>query len=115
MNNAYFLTLILSNADDSDSSDDEQSHQRVGVRLPYSQGQNHSQGEQYSNGSAVQPWYGHSRSALPDETASGHSVSSSDKEFVQQTREKNENADASDKEEALEEYKEGYKEAYGAD
>lgn len=67
--------------------------------MPYGQGQNHSQGEQYLNGSALQPGYGHSR-ALPDETAS-----SKDKESVQETQEKYEKADAFEKEEALEEYK----------
>lgn len=81
--------------------------------MPYSQGQTHSQGDQYHNGSAVQPAYAHSPAALPDETASGHSVSSSDKESVQEAREEYENADASDKEEALEEYKEEYEETYG--
>lgn len=79
------------------------------------QGQNHRQGDQYYSGSTVQPGYGHSPAALPDETASGHSVSSSDKESVQEAREEYENADASDKEEALEEYKEEYEEAYGDD
>lgn len=81
--------------------------------MPYGQGQNHSQGDQYPNGSAVQPGYGHSPAALPDEIASGNSVSSSEKESVQEAREEYENADASDKEEALEEYKEEYEEAYG--
>lgn len=79
--------------------------------MPFVQGQNHSQGDQYSNGSAVQPGNGHSPAALSDETASGHSVSSSDKESVQEAREKYENADASDKVEALEKYKEKYEEA----
>ncbi len=49
---------------------------------------------------------------LPDETASGHSVSSSDKEDVQEARVEYENASASDKEEALEEYQEKYEETY---
>lgn len=80
--------------------------------MPYSQGQNHSQGEQHYNGSAPQPGYGHSRAALPDEPASGHSVSSSHKESVQEAQEKYDKADASDKEEALEEYKEKFQEAY---
>lgn len=84
----FFLALILSHADDSDSSEDEQRHQSVGVPVPHVQGQNHSQGGQYSNGSAFQPVNGHSPAALPNETASGLSVSSSDKESVQEVREK---------------------------
>lgn len=80
--------------------------------MPYGQGQNHSQGEQHYNGSALQPGYDHSRAALLDEPASGHSVSSSHKESVQEAQEKNDKADASDKEEALEEYKEKYEEAH---
>lgn len=83
----FFPALILSHADDSDSSEDEQRHQRVGIP-PYLQGQNHSQGGQYSNGSAVQPGNGHSPAALPNETAFGLSVSSSDKESVQEAQEK---------------------------
>lgn len=67
--------------------------------MPYGQGQNHSQGEEYYNGSAIQPEYGHSRAALPDETASGNSVSSSHKESVKEAQEKHKKADASDKEE----------------
>ena len=84
----FFLALILSYADDSDSSEDEQRHHRVGVPVPYVQGQNHSRGDQYSNGSAVQPGNGHSPAALPNEMASGLSVSSSDKESLQEAREK---------------------------
>lgn len=80
--------------------------------MPYGQGQNHSQGEQHYNGSALQPGYGHSRTALPDEPAPGHSVSGSRKESVQEAREKYDKADASDKEE---EYKEKYEEAYADD
>lgn len=49
---------------------------------------------------------------LPDETRSGSSVSSSDKEDVQEAREEYENASASDKEEAREEYEEEYAEVY---
>lgn len=51
--------------------------------------------------------------ALPERTASGGSVSSSDRESVQKAREEYENASASDKEEAREEYEEEYEETYG--
>ena len=78
--------------------------------MPYHQGQNHSQGEQHQNGSAFQP-DGHSRAALPDEPAFGHSVSSSHKESVQ-AQKKYDKADAPDKENALKEYNEKYEEAY---
>lgn len=83
--------------------------------MPYDQGQNHSHGEQHYNGSALQPEYGHSRAALLDEPASGHLVSSSHKESMHEAQEKYDQADASDKEEALGEYKKKYEEAYADD
>lgn len=63
----------------------------------------------------MEPQYGQQASppgVLPDETRSGSSVSSSDKEDVQEAREEYEDASASDKEEALENYEEEYKETY---
>lgn len=56
---------------------------------------------------------------LPDETADGSSVSSSDKEDVEEAREDYEDAlksgDKEEVEEAREEYQEEYEETYGDD
>lgn len=101
---------------DDDSSDDE--HHRVVAAAPPS---GYGQESYYSESTVSRPGYGTGApygseagppGVLPDETRSGSSVSSSDKEDVQEAREEYENASASDKEEAREDYEEEYRETY---
>ncbi|MCJ1265718.1 hypothetical protein MMC22_005598 [Lobaria immixta] len=106
---------LVTNALDDDSSDDEHHHRAELVAAP--QAGYGQQPEYYAQQPGYNPQPGYAAEPgppgiLPDETRSGSSVSSSDKEDVQEAREEYENASASDKEEAREEYEEEYAETY---
>lgn len=101
---------MLLTGDDS-SSDSE--HQRVAAASAAPLAGDQQGQPQYYQDPAL------SSAPLPDETASGSSVSSSDRESVEEAREDYQHelasGDRSDIEEAREEYEEEVEETYGSD